>query len=158
LEVRSRLSYWWLWVRSLALRCTNATVAFWEEAVFRVTLAFRVLFGLVPIETEKRPWARSVETPALLDVYDWTNDRLIFSVLVWPPLEVDISEADDVFYQRIAQVKRTIYKGAEDMLLSTRIHTTYGLRWDASRRCWVDRDHHGYDGNSARFEAMRRRP
>lgn len=78
-------------------------------------------------------------------------------VLVWPPLESDISEANDAFYQRIAQVKRTIYKGAEDMALSTRVDTTYGLRWDPSRRCWIDGAGHAYDGS--RFEGeLRKRP
>jgi hypothetical protein len=67
----------------------GAVGAFLDEAAFRVVLAFRVLFGLAPIEVERRPWDRAIETPALLDVYDWTDGRLIFSVLIWPPVESD---------------------------------------------------------------------
>jgi hypothetical protein len=123
--------------------------AFLDECAFRVVLAFRVLFGLVPLEVERRPWDRAIETPALLDVFDWTDGRLIFSVLIWPPLEASASSgaADDAFYERISDVKQVIYAGAQDRALSTFVETTYGLRWDPGRVCWVDRDRHGYDGN-----------
>jgi len=60
----------------------DATVSFVDEASFRVTLASRVLAGRMPQETHKKPWVRSVETPVLIDVRDWTTDSLIFSVLV----------------------------------------------------------------------------
>jgi hypothetical protein len=62
----------------------DTAVSFLDEATFRVALASRVLTGRMPQETHKRPWVRSVETPALIDVRDWTTDSLIFSVLVWP--------------------------------------------------------------------------
>jgi hypothetical protein len=137
----------WLNVKALTLRGARAVGAFLDECAFRITLAFRVIFGLVPVEQERRPWDRAIETPALLDVYDWTNGRLIFSVLVWPPLESEISESDDAFYERIQEVKQVVYAGAQDKALTTFIETTYGLRWDPGRVCWVDRDGHGYDGN-----------
>ena len=60
---------------------------FFEEAIFRLALTLDVLLGRVPLKTEKRAWLRSRETPALVDVYDWTTDRLLFSVLVLPSLE-----------------------------------------------------------------------
>jgi hypothetical protein len=60
---------------------------FFEEAAFRLVLAFDVIVGRTPRQVERRWWNRAVETPILIDVLDWTDDRLIFSVLVWPSLE-----------------------------------------------------------------------
>ena len=64
--------------KRLWISFANAVGASLDEALYRIVLAFRVLFGLVPIEIEKRRWTKSIETPALLDVADWTNGRLIY--------------------------------------------------------------------------------
>ena len=64
-----------------------AVAAFVGEACFRVELAFDVLAGRVPKVRPRRWWNRNAEPPTLVEVHNWTNDRLIFSVLVWPPLE-----------------------------------------------------------------------
>jgi hypothetical protein len=72
---------WWL-------RFANAVGSAIEEAAFRVVLAFKVLAGRVPLRTERlRNWSKVVEARILVDAFDWTSDRRIFSVLVWPPLE-----------------------------------------------------------------------
>jgi hypothetical protein len=149
LEVRSTLARWWLafadWLGDLI-----------EESAFRAVLAFKVLAGRVPIETEKRSWIRSSETPALIDVYDWTTDRLLFSVLVWPSLESSAYDADYAYQQRVGQVKEAIAKGAAEKAWCTRLETDWGLRWDHKRECWTDSDGHHYDGS--RFGTGSRRP
>ena len=50
---------WWL-------AFANAVGDFFEEAIFRLALAFHILLGRVPQRTNKRPWIRSVETPVLV--------------------------------------------------------------------------------------------
>jgi hypothetical protein len=122
---------------------------FIEELIFRVVLAFEVIVGRVPQRVDKRFWNRSTETPVLVDVYDWTTDRLIFSVLVWPSLESDANAADYDYHQRVEEVIETIARGATDRAWSIRWERDYGLRWDPRRECWVDGDSHHYDG--ARF-------
>ena len=137
---------WWL---ALA----NAVGALIEEAAFRVALAFDVIVGRLPQRVDKRFWNRSTETPVLVDVYDWSTNRLILSVLIWPSLETPAHEADYVFHQRVGEVKEAIAKGATDKAWSTRFETDYGLRWDHRRECWVGGDGHHYDGS--RFGAGR---
>ncbi len=112
--------------------------------------------GKSPKPLEKRWWNRATETPVLLDVYDWTTDRLIFSVLIWPSLESSAYEADNVFRQRVGEVKEAIARGVADKAWCTRFETDYGLRWDHKRECWVDSDGHAHDGS--RFAAGSRRP
>ena len=135
--MRTTLARWWL-------AFANAVGSFLEEAIFRLVLAFKVLAGRVPIETEKRSWIRSVETPAILNVYDWTDDRHIFSVLIWPPLETPTDDADRVFRERVREVKEAIARGAADRALCTRFETDYGLRWDAKRQVWTAADGFAY--------------
>jgi hypothetical protein len=133
LEVRSRLTRWWL-------AFANATADLLEEAIFRLALAFNVLTGRVPIETEKRAWIRSRETPALLNVHDWTDGRHIFSVLIWPSLETPADQADQAFHERVREVKEAIARGAADRALCTRFETDFGLRWDHKRQVWTATD------------------
>ena len=149
MEVRSRLARWWL-------AFANGVGDFFEEAIFRLALAFNVLVGRVPLKTEKRPWVRSVETPALVDVFDWTTDRLLFSVLVWPPLETPGQDAPYDHHQRVEAVLEAISKGAAEKMWSVYWEVDYGLEWDQSRETWVDGDGHRYDGS--RFGAGSRRP
>ena len=137
MEMRTTLARWWL-------AFANAVGSFLEEAIFRLVLAFKVLAGRVPIETEKRSWIRSVETPAILNVYDWTDDRHIFSVLIWPPLETPTDDADRVFRERVREVKEAIARGAADRALCTRFETDYGLRWDHKRQVWTAADGFAY--------------
>jgi hypothetical protein len=137
LEIRTTLVRWWL-------AFAKAVGDFFEEAIFRLALAFNVLVGRVPLKTEKRSWIRSRETPALLNVHDWTDDRHIFSVLIWPPLETPTDDADRVFRERVREVKEAIAKGAADRALCTRFETDYGLRWDHKRQVWTASDGFAY--------------
>jgi len=105
-----------------------------------------VLMGRVPRRVERRWWNRATETPVLVDVYDWTDDRLIFSVLVWPSLESSAHDADYVCQQRVREVLDTIARGAADKAWSTRWELDYGLRWDHERQVWTGGDGHAYDG------------
>jgi hypothetical protein len=128
--------------------------AFWfgdllEEAAFRVVLAVKVLFGRVPLRTEKRSWSKVIEAPVLVDCYDWTNDRRIFSVLVWPPLEAEPSEAYEAHEERVEEVISAISRGAADKAWCSRWEVDRGLRWDHAREVWVSEDGFSFDGSSA---------
>jgi hypothetical protein len=138
------------------LTFAHAVGSFLDEAAFRVALAINVLAGRVPVETHKRPWVRSVETPVLIDVRDWTNDRLIFSVLVWPSLESSAHEANYAQRHRAQEVMEAIGKGAADKAWATYWEVDYGLVWDNERECWVDGDGYRYDGS--RFGVGSRNP
>ena len=129
---------WWL-------AFADAVGGFIEELIFRVVLAFDVIVGRVPQRVDKRFWNRSTETPVLVDCFDWTDDRLIFSVLIWPSLESSAHDADHVYQQRIEEVIETIARGATDRAWSTRWELDYGLRWDHRRECWVDGHGIAYD-------------
>ena len=122
----------------------NAVGAFIEEAAFRTSLAWAVLRGKSPKPLEKRWWNRATETPILVDVWDWTTDRHIFSVLVWPALEVPPEKAARAQQERAKQVMRVIHAGAAEMAWSTRYEVDYGLRWDHERQVWVATDGFGY--------------
>jgi hypothetical protein len=124
----------------------NAVGGLIEEAAFRVVLAWAVLRGRAPKPVEKRWWNRATETPVLIDVWDWTNDRHIFSVLVWPALEVPPGEAraHHAQQERAKQVMRVLHAGAAEMAWSTRYEVDYGLRWDPDRQVWVGTDGFAY--------------
>jgi hypothetical protein len=127
----------------------DATLSFLDEATFRVALASRVLTGRMPQQTHKRPWVRRVQTPLLIDVRDWTTDSLIFSVLVWPPLESGVPrhEAGAVQRDRARAITEAIAIGAAQKMWSSYWEVDYGLVWDNERECWVDGDGYRYDGS-----------
>ena len=116
------------------------------EVAFRTTLAWAVLRGRSPRPIEKRWWNRATEAPVLIDVWDWTNERHIFSVLVWPSLEVPPEKAARAQQERAKQVMRVIHAGAAEMAWSTRYVVDYGLRWDAERQVWEASDGFAFDG------------
>ncbi len=122
----------------------NAVGGFIEEAAFRVVLAWAVLRGKSPKPVEKRWWNRATETPVLVDVYDWTDDRLIFSVLAWPALEGEPRGAARDQQERVEEVLRVLHAGAAEMAWSTRYEVDYGLRWDPDREVWVASDGFAY--------------
>jgi hypothetical protein len=136
--MRSTLARWWY---ALA----DAVGGFIEEVIFRVVLAFKVLTGRVPLKVEKRSWSKLVEAPVLVDVYDWTNDRRIFSVLVWPPLEAPLDEAYSRHDERVSRVLEVIARGASEMSFSTRWEVDYGLRWNEERQVWTAKDGFAYE-------------
>jgi hypothetical protein len=122
LEVRTTLARWWY-------AFADRLGAFLEELIFRVGLAFNILVGRVPQRTDKRAWIRSVETPVLVDCYDWIYDSLVFSVLIWPCLEAPADEALERHDELVSRVLEVIARGASEMA------------------CWVDGDGHSYDGS-----------
>jgi hypothetical protein len=128
------------------LALADAVGGFIEEAAFRVALAFDVLTGRKPRRVERRWWNRATETPVLVDVFDWTDERLIFSVLVWPVLEVPPERAAHAQQERAEQVIRVLHAGAAELAWSTRYEADYGLRWDPDRQVWVATDGFAYDG------------
>ena len=125
----------------------NAVGSFIEEAIFRTSLAWAVLRGKSPKPAERRPWDRAREAPILIEVYAWTDDRHIFSVLVWPSLEVPSERATHTQRARARQVIRVINGGAAEMAWSTRYEVTYGLEWDHTRQVWTPEVDLAYDGS-----------
>jgi hypothetical protein len=104
------------------------------------------LRGRSPKPIEKRWWNRSAEAPVLLEVYDWTNERHIFSILIWPALEVSpLREASYAQRERAKLVRQVIAKGAAQMAWSTRYEVDYGLRWDPDREVWAASDGFAYE-------------
>jgi hypothetical protein len=103
-------------------------------------------------------WAMGVASGAFflaaLDVYAWTDDRHIFSVLVWPSLEVpsEAQKATHMQRERARQVIRVINAGAAEMAWSTRYEVTYGLEWDYTRQVWTGEDGFAYDSPPERIE------
>jgi hypothetical protein len=81
-----------------------------------------------------------------VDCYDWINDRLVFSVLIWPVLAAPPDEAYSRHDELVEAVLDAIAKGAAEKMWSVRWEV-YGLTWDHSRKCWVDGDGHCYDGS-----------
>ncbi len=135
--MRSTLASWWY-------AFANTVGGLFDEAAYRVELAFKVLTGRVPLKVEKRSWSKVVEAPVLVDVYDWTDERRIFSVLVWPPLEAPADEAYSRHDERVSQVLEVIARGASEKALSTRWDVDYGLAWDAQRQVWTAKDGFAY--------------
>jgi hypothetical protein len=140
---------WWL-------RLADAVGGFIEEAIARTSLAWVVLRGRSPKPLEKRWWNRGLEIPTLVDFYSWVDDRLIFSVLVWPSLESSRQDASHDHHQRVEAVLEAVAKGAAEKMWSTSWEVDYGLTWDHSRKCWLDGGGHAYDGS--RFGAGSRKP
>src|SRR3712207_4618095 len=93
---------------------------FLDETAFRTSLAWAVLRGKSPKPVEKRWWNRATETPVLIDMWDWTDDRHLFSVLVWPALEVPPEKAAHAQQMRAKQVMRVMHVGAAEMAWSMR--------------------------------------
>jgi len=118
-----------------------------EEGAARIALAWAVLRGKSPKPIERRWWNRATETPILVDVLDWTNERHIFSILIWPVLEVAPEKASYAHRERAKLVRHVIAKGASEMMWSTRFETDYGLRWDHERQVWTAEDGFAYDGS-----------
>jgi hypothetical protein len=138
LEVRSTLAHWWY-------AFANAVGIFIEEAAFRTTLAWAVLRGTSPKPVEKRWWNAEAEAPVLVDVYSWVDERRIFSVLVWPALEVSpLRDASYALRERAKLVREVIARGAAEMAWGTRFEVDYGLQWDRRRQVWVASDGFAY--------------
>jgi hypothetical protein len=117
---------------------------FIDEAAFRTSLAWAVLRGRSPKPVEKRWWNRAQETPVLIDVWDWTDERHIFSVVVWPNLEVPPEKAAYAQQMRAKQVMRVIHAGTAEMAWSTRYEVDYGLTGDHERGAWEASDGFAY--------------
>jgi hypothetical protein len=124
----------------------EAVGRFLDEAGFRCVLAYHVLAGKVPVKTKKRYWNRRFETPVLVELYSWVDDRRIASTLIWPSTG---SEAEDAAYDhtmRVEQLKEVLLRGATEMAWSTRLEVDYGLQWDPDRKVWTCSDGFAYDG------------
>jgi hypothetical protein len=140
-----------------ALRKTAERIGdFLEEATFRLRLAWAVLAGRVPLEVKRRWWNRAVERPVLVDAYDWTTDRLIFSLLVWPPLDAPAHTALYDHDERTRQVKESFGRVCADRAWGVRFETDYGLRWDHARQVWTDSSEAGYAYDGERFGSYAR--
>jgi hypothetical protein len=92
-----------------------------------------------------RWWNRALEPPVLIDAFDWTDQRLLFSVLVWPPLEGPPHASYQGQRERTRQVLEVLHAGAADVGWSTLYEVDDGLRWDA-REVWTGSDGFAHDG------------
>lgn len=128
----------------------DAVGSFMEEAAFRVMLAGAVLSGRTPVQVERRLWNRATEAPVLVDAFDWSDDRLIFTLLVWPSLESQPREAPYAHERRVREVKESFGKVCQDLAWCTRFETDRGLRWDADREVWIGSDGYAFDGERLR--------
>jgi hypothetical protein len=142
--MRTTLGRIGLKVSSLWYALAEAVGGFIEEGAFRVSLATCVLLGKSPKTVEKRAWDKDLEVPTLLDFFDWTTDRHLFSVLVWPSLEVPEDSSFQAQEERTQQVKQVIMRGAAEKAWATRVEVTYGLAWESRRQAWVAPDDFGY--------------
>jgi hypothetical protein len=124
----------------------NGVGACIEEGAARIALAWAVLRGKSPKPIERRWWNRSAECPVLIDVYDWTDERLLYSVLIWPSLEVPPEKAAYAQQERAKQVMRVLHAGAAEMAWSTCYVVDFGLKWNSDRRVWTAEDGFAYDG------------
>ena len=115
-----------------------------DECAIRLELAFDVLAVMLPRQRPLRFWNRSLEPPVLIDASDWTSERLLFSVLVWPALESDDPRAQ---HERARQVLEVLHAGATEMAWSSRYDTEDGLTWAADREVWVGSDGFAFDGS-----------
>ena len=123
---------------------------FFEEWAFRTSLAFDVLAGRLPMVRPRRWWNRATEPPTLIDVYDWTAERLIYSVMVWPRLEDPVQNSHRDHRERVRQVLEVLHAGATDMAWCTRYEVDRALRWDHERQVWVGFDGFAFDGGRLR--------
>lgn len=118
---------------------------FKDEAGFRLSLAWAVLRGEYPLTRERRWWNRAVETPILVHVEDWRDERLLFSILVWPSLESPVRRALVDQETRARQVKEAFGRACSDLAWTTRFDTDFGLRWDSGREVWTATDGMAYE-------------
>jgi hypothetical protein len=82
----------------------------------------------------------------VVNVYDWTTYTLLFSVMIWPPLDVEANTLEKAeFYkgQRAEDVMRTISKGAGQMKWSLLYEREERLVWDRRRAVWVCQENPG---------------
>jgi hypothetical protein len=111
-------------------------------------LCWRVLTGRLPQRIEHRSWKPEREAPVVVNVYDWTTYTLLFSVLIWPPVDVEANtpeKAENYKLQRAESVMQAITKGAARMSWSLLYETEQQLSWDRKREVWVTRDGYAYE-------------
>lgn len=126
-----------------------------DEATRRILMAWDVLLGRMPRAIEQRSWNRAIERPILLDCKDWTTGRRIFSILVWPNLNVAEEDADEAQRELLAKIKTTVARGAAAEAWSLQFEVDHGLVWDASREAWTDSTGYFYDGRGPKAKVKR---
>jgi len=122
--------------------------AFLDEAAFRTLICWRVLSGQLPQGIAHRSWKPEREAPVVVNVYDWTTYTLLFSVLIWPPVDVAANTLEKAeFYkgQRAEDVMAAITRGAGQMKWSLLYEREERLQWDRRRAVWVTQDGHAFD-------------
>jgi len=145
--------------RILWLALVESTSSFLDEAGFRMSLGYAVLRGRMPEPVAHRFWNRAVEVPTLLHVRDWTDDRTMVSVIIWPDTRLHqyelvpqlVGEAPedrhedplDLQHRRVEEVMHVIARGATD-LWHVRFEVDYGLRWVPERQAWLSSNGHLY--------------
>jgi hypothetical protein len=107
-----------------------------------------VLRGHLPRTIEHRSWKPEREAPIVVNVYDWTTYTLLFSVMIWPPVDVTANtpeKAENYKLQRAEGVMAAITRGAAGMSWSLLYETEERLSWDKRRAVWVTHDGVAYE-------------
>ena len=102
------------WVKAFTWKVANRLGDFLDEAAFRCAIAWRVLIGKLPLEEERREWDRGREVPILMEVTDWQDNRILFSILVWPTGGNSLLEAHQDHAKRAEQVRHSFAKVCSD--------------------------------------------
>jgi hypothetical protein len=130
--------------RILWLALVESISAFFDEASFRISLAWSVLRGRMPEPVAHRFWNRAVEVPVLVHVKDWTTDRTAITCVVWPAMQIpDSVDPLHLQYERVEELMRVIAKGATGTW-HIRFEADYGLRWVPERQAWLSSNGHFY--------------
>jgi hypothetical protein len=111
-------------------------------------ICWRVLTGQLPQRIEHRSWNRQREAPIVVNVHDFSTTTLLFSVLIWPPLDVSANtpaEADAYQLERAEAVMACITKGAGGLGWNLLYEREERLHWDKRRAVWVTQDGHGFE-------------
>jgi hypothetical protein len=130
----------------------EAVGSFFDEAQARVALAFYVLMGWSPRPTENgRLWNKATETPILIHVKEWTDSRLLYTIVCWPATEHAEEDALQAHQHRVTGIMDAVAKGATEKMWSVQFEKDYSLRWAPQIGAWVARDGYLYH-NSLKAE------
>ncbi len=135
-------------LRRFVWRIADCVGDFLDEAQFRAALAWRVLTGRVPVEERHRHLYSG--SPILLECSDWTDGRLLFSVLVWPAEGDSQLQAHLNHKARAKQILNGFNQACSDRAWSVQWLADYGLEWDPQREVWTASDDFSYEPPAGR--------
>jgi hypothetical protein len=113
----------------------EAVGSFLDVAAARLTLAFYVLMGWSPPSTDSgRFWNRAIEVPVIVHIKQWSDQRILYSILVWPATEYPEEDAREGHQHRVDAIKEAVAKGASEKMWSVQFETGPLFAVDATAR------------------------